>query len=117
MFSDPYIKIYLYHKGSKEAKWKSSVKKKTLVPIYNENFRFDVSDMEIDFIRLQLVVMDHDVFGRNDMMGIVELGEGTDHPTGRLQWKEMISSPRNAISRWHSISKPSLSGTLRRKKH
>ena len=56
--------------------------------------------------------MDHDVFGRNDTMGTVQLGEGSDHSTGRLHWMEMVSSPRNPISRWHSLSKPV--GTLRR---
>lgn len=103
---DPYVKLYLYYKGSREAKWKSSVKKKTLVPIYNESFRFDISDKDIHFVRMDLIVMDHDVFGRNDTMGVVQLGEGSDHTSGRLHWTEMISSPRNPISRWHSLDKP-----------
>ncbi len=68
--------------------------------------------MDIKFVRLDMIVMDHDLLGRNDMMGIVQLGEGSDHSTGRLHWMEMMSSPRNSISRWHSLAKPK-AGTLR----
>ena len=112
IYIDPYVKLCLYHKGARETKWKSSVKKKTLVPIYNENFRFDLTDMDINYVRLDLIVMDHDILGRNDMMGLVQLGQGSDHSTGRIHWTEMISSPRNPISRWHSLAQP-MASTLR----
>ena len=100
---DPYVKIYLIYKGNRQTKWKSSIKKKTLVPIYNEQFQFDITDMDIHFIRLEVSVMDYDLLGRNDLMGFFELGEGSDHPTGRSHWMEMCANPRTPISRWHSL--------------
>ncbi|XP_003386572.1 PREDICTED: synaptotagmin-10-like [Amphimedon queenslandica] len=101
--SDPYVKIYLLHKGTRQAKWKSTIKKKTLVPIYNEQFQFDVTDMNISFILLEVSVMDYDRLGRNDLMGFFTLGEGANHPSGRQHWQEMVSHPRNPISRWHAL--------------
>ena len=103
-FIDPYVKIYLVYRGEKQAKWKSTIKKKTLVPIYNEQFQFDVTEMEISYIRLEVSVMDYDRLGRNDLMGSFTLGEGSDHPTGRSQWLEMVANPRTLISRWHSLA-------------
>ena len=38
-FSDPYVKTYLLPDGSKRSKKKTSVKKKTLDPVYNETLK------------------------------------------------------------------------------
>lgn len=109
-FKDPYVKIYLVYKGERQAKWKSTIKKKTLVPIYNEQFQFDVTDLEMSFVRLEVCVMDYDRLGRNDLMGVFTMGEGSDHPTGRSQWLEMIENPRTLVSRWHSLGSQKRSG-------
>ena len=55
-------------------KWKTEVKKNTLVPIYNESFQFDVSGLNIRNVSLEIWVMDYDRFSRNDKMGVVYVG-------------------------------------------
>ena len=109
--TDPYVKINLYHKRCKVYKWKSSVKKGTLVPVYNEKFEFDIVGMDVQSVHLEVVIVDHDVVGTNDLIGAIEIGKQSDHPTGRLQWTEMISSPHSPICFWHAIPK---SKTLQR---
>lgn len=42
VFSDPYVKIYLLYNGQRIAKKKTHVKKRTLNPVFNESFLFDV---------------------------------------------------------------------------
>ena len=108
--ADPYIKIYLLHKGSRQAKWKSSVKKNTLVPIYNEPFQFDITDMNLQDIVLDISVIDFDRLGRNDLMGIIKIGSDVDHTTGQQHWNEMLSSQRTPVSRWHSLDNPNRKG-------
>lgn len=39
---DPYVKIYLLYNGQRIAKKKTHVKKRTLNPVFNESFLFDV---------------------------------------------------------------------------
>ena len=39
---DPYVKIYLLYNGQRIAKKKTHVKKRTLNPVFNESFGFDV---------------------------------------------------------------------------
>ena len=111
--SDPYVKIYLLHKGTRKCKWKSTIKKRSLAPIYNEPFQFDVAGMDIHYVRLQLTMFDYDILGSDDVMGTMEFGVKSSHHTGRLHWSEMASSPRNQVCFWHTMEKPSCS-TLKR---
>ena len=37
--TDPYVKVYILHKGKKHDKWKSTIKRNTLLPIFNEPFQ------------------------------------------------------------------------------
>lgn len=41
-FPDPYVKLYLLHNGQRIAKKKTHVKKRTLNPVFNESFVFDL---------------------------------------------------------------------------
>lgn len=42
-FSDPYVKIHLLLNGKRQKKKKTTVKKNTLNPYYNESFSFEVT--------------------------------------------------------------------------
>ncbi len=42
LVSDPYVKVYMLVNGQKVAKKKTHVKKRTLAPVYNESFLFDL---------------------------------------------------------------------------
>jgi len=101
--TDPYIKIYLYHNKKRVSKWKSSVKRRTLVPIFNESFLFEVPEGEIDNIYLKVIVMDYDRFTKNDPMGQVLLGGNVEDPAGCKHWEETIRNPNSSISQWHVL--------------
>ncbi|KAL5475665.1 hypothetical protein EMCRGX_G025508 [Ephydatia muelleri] len=64
--SDPYVNICLVDKDTMVAKWKSSVKKETLDPVYNEPFYFDIKETNLCNISLKVTVMDYDKVGRNE---------------------------------------------------
>ena len=106
--ADPYIKIYFMYKGKRKKKWKSTVKKNTLTPIFNESFLFDMSrDTNISDVHLEVFLMDYDRLSRNDVIGVVILGEKSDHMTGQKHWMDMLQSPKQSISQWHSVAPPS----------
>ena len=108
--TDPYVKVYLVYRGKRVSKWKSSVKKNTLVATFNEPFQFDLEKKDINHVELEVVVMDYDRFSRNDLIGTVLLGANVDHQSGQSHWTDMVATPQQRISRWHSI-KPTLHRT------
>uniref|UniRef100_H3B8Z4 Synaptotagmin-like protein 2 n=1 Tax=Latimeria chalumnae TaxID=7897 RepID=H3B8Z4_LATCH len=71
--SDPYVKSYLFPDKSKMGKRKTSVKKKTLNPTYNEILRYKIDKQTLQTQKLNLSVWHNDTFGRNSFLGEVEL--------------------------------------------
>lgn len=91
--------------GKRQKKWKSTVKKNTLAPVFNEPFHFDISKgVSISDVHLEVLLMDYDRFSRDDVIGVILLGgEKHGYGTGRTHWTEMLQSPQHTISQWHSV--------------
>ncbi|XP_007885674.1 synaptotagmin VIII [Callorhinchus milii] len=100
--SDPFIKIHLVEDKKKIKSKKTSVKKNTLNPYYNESFNFTVTFEQIQTVRLVISVWDHDKMSKNDAIGKLFLG---CNATGnQLQhWSDMLANPRRPIAQWHSL--------------
>jgi len=60
LFLDPYVKVSLMCEGRRLKKRKTSTKRNTLNPVYNEAIVFDVPPENIDQISLLVAVMDYD---------------------------------------------------------
>jgi synaptotagmin-1 len=116
--ADPYVKIWLLKKGRRNQKWKSKVKRNTLIPIFNEPFQFDLSEINIKDAALEIMMMDYDRFSRNDIVGVIYIGGKVPHDTGRQHWEQLLSHPNTSISSWHTILPITAltSRTTRRKK-
>ncbi|XP_034460616.1 synaptotagmin-like protein 2 isoform X3 [Hippoglossus hippoglossus] len=71
--SDPYVKSYLVPDKSNLGKRKTSVKKKTLNPTFNEILRYRV---RMEYLRTQTLILSvwhNDTFGRNSFLGEVDI--------------------------------------------
>ncbi|XP_074934528.1 synaptotagmin-like protein 2 isoform X9 [Phalacrocorax aristotelis] len=75
--SDPYVKTYLLPEKYKLGKRKTSVKKKTFNPVYNEILRYKIEKGLLKNQSLNISVWHNDTFGRNSFLGEVELDLGT----------------------------------------
>ncbi|XP_029304652.1 synaptotagmin-like protein 2 isoform X2 [Cottoperca gobio] len=71
--SDPYVKCYLLPDKTKLGKRKTTVKKKTLNPTYNEILRFKIIMEGLKTQKLNISVWHNNTFGRNSFLGEVEL--------------------------------------------
>ena len=69
IFSDPYVKIYLLHKEQRISKKKTHVKKRTLNPVFNESFVFDLprTDNGLADIQLEFALLDWDRVTKNEV--------------------------------------------------
>ncbi|XP_074639906.1 LOW QUALITY PROTEIN: synaptotagmin-1 [Gouania willdenowi] len=100
--SDPYVKIHLMQNGKRLKKKKTTIKKNTLNPYYNESFSFEVPSEQIEKVQVALTVLDYDKIGKNDVIGKVLLGSNTG--TEQQHWVDMLANPRRPIAQWHSLN-------------
>ncbi|KAK5975473.1 Synaptotagmin 1 [Trichostrongylus colubriformis] len=100
--SDPYVKIVLLQGGKRLKKKKTSIKKCTLNPYYNESFSFEVPFEQIQKVSLMITVMDYDKLGSNDAIGRCLLGCNATGAELR-HWMDMLASPRRPIAQWHTL--------------
>ena len=88
---------------------KSTVKKQTLNPYYNEQFYFLVPPEKIEKSALEFMVMDYDLIGKADVIGQIRIGAGTYGPQLR-HWRDMLRNPRKPMPQWHMLRPKSKKG-------
>ncbi|KAI8434069.1 hypothetical protein MSG28_012218 [Choristoneura fumiferana] len=104
--ADPYVKMYLLYNGQRIAKKKTHVKKRTLNPVFNESFVFELpaaaAQAALDHVALELLVLDWDRVTKNEVIGRLELG-ANGAGSARHHWREVQAAPRRQIADWHKL--------------
>jgi len=103
--SDPYVKLALNGEdGRRLKKKKTSIKKCTLNPHYNESFSFEVPFELVQKVQLCVTVIDYDRIGTSEPIGRIILGcDKTSGETETRHWLDMLASARRPIVQWHSL--------------
>jgi len=84
--ADPYVKIYLLYNQQRIAKKKTHVKKRTLSPVFNESFVFDIPNGAdgLNNVSLEFMLLDWDRVTKNEVSSLYALvasdRERTDDP-------------------------------------
>ncbi|XP_075439288.1 double C2-like domain-containing protein alpha [Ascaphus truei] len=102
-FSDPYVKTYLKPDVEKKSKHKTSVKKKTLNPEFNEEFFYKIGQIELQKRSLEVTVWDYDLGKSNDFIGGVTLAMGAKGECLK-HWMECLSSTNQRTEHWHTLT-------------
>lgn len=71
--SNPYVKTYLLPDKSRQGKRKTSIKRDTVNPLYDEILRYEISESLLAQRTLQFSVWHHDRFGKNTFLGEAEV--------------------------------------------
>ncbi|KAH8858844.1 Synaptotagmin-1 [Schistosoma japonicum] len=85
-------------------KKKTTIKKYTLNPYYNESFAFDVPFDQIQKVNLIVTVVDYDRIGTSEPIGRIVLGCNATGAALR-HWSDMLANPRRYILRVHCYTK------------
>ncbi|KAF7281653.1 synaptotagmin 4 [Rhynchophorus ferrugineus] len=103
--ADPYVKIYLLYKGQRISKKKTHVKKRTLMPVFNESFVFDIpaNSQTLEGISLEFLLLDWDRVTKNEVIGRLELGGPKCSGSALTHWNEVCNSARRQIADWHKL--------------
>lgn len=102
--SDPYVEISVLPapKDSKTHKQKTGVKKKTLDPEFNQEFKFTKIDINTLLTKtIEICVWDKDL-GSNDFIGAVQLGQQRRDEELKHFYK-MIKEPEIYHEQWHTL--------------
>ena len=65
---DPYVKIYMNYQNVRSVKKKTHIKKRSLNPVFNESFIFDLPSKEgsLEDIQLEIIMSDWDRITKNE---------------------------------------------------
>lgn len=104
--ADPYVKINMLYGNQRMAKKKTRLKKRTLNPVFNESFLFDIPQEGLEDISLEFQVLDHDRVTKNEVIGRLEIGTscGEAETSQSLHWQEVLQNPRKQIAEWHKLT-------------
>lgn len=101
--SHPYVTLFLVDDGKKTEKRKTTVKFRSLKPVFNEAFSFEVDLNKIEDISLLFVVRHYVPKSHGEPIGqciIGQFGQGL----GQKQWKKVRKSPGKTICYWHKLN-------------
>ncbi|CAD6190274.1 unnamed protein product [Caenorhabditis auriculariae] len=101
-FSDPYCKVSLTPVTSKAHRQRTSIKKRTLNPEFNETMQFVVPFKDLPKKTLQIGVYDHDLGRHDDYIGGILLSTSAKDERGK-QWITCIENPGTLVEAWHKL--------------
>uniref|UniRef100_A0A915Q370 Uncharacterized protein n=1 Tax=Setaria digitata TaxID=48799 RepID=A0A915Q370_9BILA len=101
-FSDPYVKVSLLPLTNKTHRQKTSTKKRTLNPEFNETLTFVIPFKDLPKKTLQIDVFDKDVGKHDDYIGSILLSTSAKGER-RNQWNSCIQNPGYEFEQWHKL--------------
>ncbi|XP_063868232.1 synaptotagmin-17-like [Scylla paramamosain] len=102
--ADPYVRVSLVVRGRHLKSKKTSVRKNTLSPSFNESFSFHVTSSELREASLVITVWDwNGGVMRDEFIGRAVLGKQPSGPNEMTHWTNMMGSQRHAVAQWHSL--------------
>ncbi|KAM7226177.1 hypothetical protein CapIbe_022322 [Capra ibex] len=101
-YSDPYVCLFLHPNAGKKSKYKTSVRKKTLNPEFNEEFFYAGPREELAQKTLLVSVWDYDMGTADDFIGGVQL---SSRASGERQqhWRECLGHSDRRLELWHPL--------------
>ncbi|XP_013412204.1 synaptotagmin-17 [Lingula anatina] len=101
--SDPFVKISLLHYDKLIKTKKTTVKKNTIDPVFNESFSFNVTPQQLENTNLVVSVWDYNSKSKDDFVGRVVIGKHASGPEQVMHWNRMIQSHRSTVASWHAL--------------
>ncbi|XP_021525369.1 double C2-like domain-containing protein gamma [Aotus nancymaae] len=101
-YSDPFVRLFLHPNTGKKSKFKTSVRRKTLNPEFNEEFFYSGPREELAQKTLLVSVWDYDLGTADDFIGGVQLGS---HASGEClrHWLECLGHSDHRLELWHLL--------------
>ena len=99
--SDPFVKVSVIYGGKRLKKKKTSTKRNTCNPVWNEALVFSLGNEFLQHIQLEFVVFNDNLISNNEMLGKTLLGPEAEGEE-KAHWNDMMNS-KTAMARWHTL--------------
>ncbi|MEQ2225398.1 hypothetical protein ILYODFUR_017012 [Ilyodon furcidens] len=98
LLTNPYVKCYLLPDKSRQSKRKTSIKKNTINPVYNETIKYSISRSQLVTRSLLISVWHNGRLSRNAFLGEVEvLLDCKDLESGREEQMALMGKTGSAV--------------------
>ncbi|XP_021490242.1 double C2-like domain-containing protein gamma isoform X5 [Meriones unguiculatus] len=101
-YSDPFVRLFLHPSSGKKSKYKTSVRRKTLNPEFNEEFFYAGHREELAQKALLVSVWDYDLGTADDFIGGVQLS-GRANGECLRHWRECLGRCDRRLEVWHLL--------------
>ena len=102
-FADPYVKVSLCHFDKTIKTRKTSIRKNTIDPVFNETLSFKLTPDVLDECSLVVTMWDYNCKSRDDMVGRIVLGRNPSGQEEKNHWSSMLYCPRSSVAHWHTL--------------
>ena len=103
IISDPFVKITLCLDQKPVKTKKTSVKKNTIDPVFNESLTFNLTAEQLAQSSFVITVWDYNSKSRDDFVGRIVLGKHTSGPYEMTHWNRMLQCHRTPVAQWHTL--------------
>ncbi|XP_022095351.1 synaptotagmin-17-like isoform X1 [Acanthaster planci] len=101
--SDPFVKLQLILDQKVVKTKKTSTKKNTIDPVFNETFSLHVTPSALDEVCLLVSVWDYNSKSRDNFIGQMILGKYPSGPSEITHWQRMVHAHRSPVAQWHTL--------------
>ncbi|KAK3583038.1 hypothetical protein CHS0354_005684 [Potamilus streckersoni] len=101
--SDPYVKVTLVLMEKPVKTKKTTCKKNTLDPVFNESISFNITPQQLEHTSVVVTVWDYNSKSRDDFVGRIVLGKYGTGLSEATHWSKMLQSQRSHVAQWHTL--------------
>ncbi|CAF0922745.1 unnamed protein product [Adineta ricciae] len=99
---NPYFKIYMFYKGQRIVKKRSTIKRTTQCPVYNECFTFHLPDNDLRNIYFDIILFDYDHHMKHEPIGTFSIGNNTGETN--QHWLDVCQRQiSKQIAQWYQL--------------
>lgn len=97
------MKVTLVHFEKPGKTKKTSCKKCTIDPVFNESVSFNVTPAQLENTSLVVSAWDYNSKCRDEFVGRIVIGKYGTGPHEFTHWNRMLQSQRSPVAQWHSL--------------
>lgn len=82
---------------------KTTVKKTSMDPVFNESLSFNVTSEQLNYCSLVVTVWDYKTKSKDEFIGRIVMGKNASGPYEVTHWNRMLQCQRSPVAQWHTL--------------